>query len=256
MDKVFCKICRMSVAYLGNTTNMTYHLHKQHPVVLENCEGEKERASREVGKQLCIQQAFARSMRYISESTKQKQLVNAMCDFICKALMWVSEVDEQSFRKLLEIADRRFELPHRIHFSRKVIPEHYCLTCLRVEKELSDTTAFLFTSDLWTAQHQIRAYISLMVHFISNFKLILWSLQTLEMSEDHTAESLSEVLCMMLKCLNAWNIVNAVGNMGVFHFPFMGHTLQLAVNKGSDVARINRCISDYKSIVTHLKKEY
>ena len=42
--------------------------------------------------------------------------------------------------------------------------------------------------------------------------------------------------------------------MGVFHLPCMSHTLQLAVNKGLDVARINRCICHCKSVVTHFKK--
>ena len=78
-------------------------------MVLKNREEEKEQASHEVGKQLHIQQAFARSVPYSSESTKQKQLVNAACDFICKAIIPVSVVDEQSFRRLLEIGDPRFE---------------------------------------------------------------------------------------------------------------------------------------------------
>ena len=160
MDKFSCKICRTSVAYSANTTNTTYHLCKQHPVVLENRQ-EEEQASCEVGKQLCIEQAFAKSVPYSSESTKQKQLVHAMCDIIFKAMMLVSVVDEPSFRRLLEIADRRFKVSHRTHFSMKVIPEHYHLTCLIIERELSDATAVSFTSDLWTAQHQNCTYISL-----------------------------------------------------------------------------------------------
>ena len=61
----------------------------------------------------------------------------------------------RSFRRLLKIVDPQFELPHRTHFSLKVIPEHYHLNHLAVEKELSDATAVSFTSDLWTVQLRI-----------------------------------------------------------------------------------------------------
>ena len=64
------------------------------------------------------------------------------------------------------------------------------------------------TMDLWTARHQQRSYISLTAHLVnSKFQLYSRCLQTREVSEDHDAQSLQEVLSKMLL---DWNIDNKV----------------------------------------------
>ena len=51
------------------------------------------------------------------DSAKHKQLVEATADFICQGLLPLRVVDESSFRRLLEITERWFQLPHRTHFT-------------------------------------------------------------------------------------------------------------------------------------------
>ena len=115
-------------------------------------------------------------------------------------MMPVSVVDEPSFRKLLLTADSRINLPHRTYFSTKIIPEQYHLVRSVIENEISHASHITLTSDLWTSQHQNRAYISLTVHFVDNsFNQVSRSLQTLEIPQDHTADSISTVLSTMLK---------------------------------------------------------
>ena len=93
---------------------------------------------------------------------KHKNLVSTTGKFISQAMMPLSVVDDNSFRQIIHTADPRFSMPHRTctYFSTKVIPVHYQYVRSVVEKELSKA------SDLWTAQHQNRSYISLTYMYI------------------------------------------------------------------------------------------
>ncbi|XP_065891713.1 E3 SUMO-protein ligase ZBED1-like [Dysidea avara] len=53
---------------------------------------------------------------------------------------------------------------------------------------------------------------------------------------------------------NGSNIVNAFTLLNIDHFPCIAHTLQLAVNKGLKVARVQRIIARCKAIVSHFKR--
>ena len=53
---------------------------------------------------------------------------------------------------------------------------------------------------------------------------------------------------------NAKNITNAIEQMDIQHLPCVGHTLQLAVKHGLEVAKVKSCISQCKPVVSHFKK--
>ena len=108
---------------------------------------------------------------------------------------------------------------------------------------------------------------SLTVHFIDgNFTLQSKCLQTLEVPHDHNAASLKDVISTMFSNWkindkvcggitdNGSNIVNAFRLLKIDHFPCIAHTLQLAVNKGLRVVRVQRIIGRCKSIVSHFKR--
>ena len=171
-------------------------------------------------------------------------------------------------RSLIALAEPHFRLPHHSHFVEKVIPAKY-LAVQRVQllrKYLQLNTAPL-TTDLWTAQYQQRSYISLTAHFVnSKFQLHSRCPQTREVPEDHDAQSLQEVLSKMLldwnidnKVLgattdNGHNIVNAIGLLGLKHFPCFAHTLQPSINNGSKIVRVRNALARCKKIVKHFKK--
>ena len=64
------------------------------------------------------------------------QLLTATVEFICHGLHAVSTVDDPSFRNLLAVADKRYTIPTRTNFSRKLIPEKYMEVRAQVQKEL------------------------------------------------------------------------------------------------------------------------
>ena len=110
-------------------------------------------------------------------------------------------------------------------------------------------------------------YVPYCAFFIDrNFTLQSKCLQTLEVPQDHDAASLKDVISTMLSNWkikdkvcggitdNGSNIVSAFRLLKIDHFPCIAHTLQLAVNKGLKVARVQRIIGYSKAIVSHFKR--
>ena len=271
--EVVCRLCRLPVPYSGNTTNLTYHLQRSHSTELAELYSDKAGPSGLSTKReaVAVQQSLPgiveRSLPFPSDSIKHKRLVDATATFICQSLQPLRIVDDSSFRTLLQTAEPRFQLPHRTHFTTKVIPTKYRQVRAGIEQQLATVEKCTLTTDLWTSQYQQRAYISLTVHFVDdNFDLQCKCLQTLEIPQDHTASSLSEVLKSMLQdwsisekvCAgitdNASNIVNAIGLMGIEHFPCFAHTLQLGIKHGLEVQRVQRVLGRCKKLVEHFKK--
>ena len=53
---------------------------------------------------------------------------------------------------------------------------------------------------------------------------------------------------------NGQNIVNAIGLLGIEHFPCIAHTLQLAIMKALQVPKVESTIAQCKKLVEHFKK--
>ena len=181
------------------------------------------------------QQSTATSPLVKPYPRNSKRVVQSAVNFITLDLQPVSVVDEPSFRSLLAKADPRFELPHRTHFSMKVIPEMYVSICHTIEGQLGKIEHYTITTDMWTASHQHHSYISLTVHFVDDFTLNSLCLKTLEVPQDRTAKSLKSVLLSMFQDWkirdkvsggttdNGQNIVNAIGLLNLQHFPCLAH---------------------------------
>ena len=271
--KIICRLCKTVIAYSDNTSNLAYHLQRTHPRELKELRKDTEvdkacpSSNTVVTKQLTFPGTIVRATPFPRDGMKHKQLVDAVADFICLGLKPLSVVDDTSFRHLLETAELRFQLPHRTHFTDIVIPAKYRTVRANVEKQLTTIEKCTITSDLWTAQYQQRAYISLIVHFVDNdFNLESKCLQIQEIPQNHDASSLKEVLDSMLKDWsisekvcggitdNAGNIVNAIGLLGIEHFPCVAHTLQLSIKNGLTVSRVQRVLGRCKMLVEQFKK--
>ena len=72
------------------------------------------------------------------------------------------------------MAEPRFTVPSRKYFSNTVIPAIYSQEKEKVQRSLDGVEYCLMTTDLWTAQHQNRSYISLTAHFVD----VDWVMQT------------------------------------------------------------------------------
>ena len=213
-----------------------------------------------------IHESFSKITPHAKDSNKMKRVISATGDFIVQSLQPISIVDDTSFRNLLATADPKIDLPHRTHFSTKVIPEKYVAIRNKVEKQLSAVEYCTITSDLWTASYQNRSYISLTAHFVdSEFSLKSFCLDTIEVVQDHSAQSICDVLSTMFQSWNishkvfcattdnAANIVNAASLLGIEHFPCFAHTLQLSVKKALDVQNVRNTIAQCKKLVQHFK---
>ena len=252
--KVTCRLCEHQLPYSGNTSNLFYHLEKEHPGEFATLRNETSATSSKskhpaATSQSTMETLLATSTPYAKNSPGYKQLLNATVEFICHGLHAVSTVDDPSFQNLLAVADKRYTIPTRTNFSRKLIPEKYTEVCAQVQNELESASRLSITTDLWTSQHQHRSYISVTAHFITNdFKFLSRCLAAKEVAEDHNAESLANVLQEIFKQWkitgkvygattdNGGNIVNACANhLNLIHLPCIGHTLQLAVKRALEL---------------------
>lgn len=271
--EIICRKCKAVIAYCGNTTNMSYHMKRHHKKIEIDAEiscSEKPGSSKSTDenvRQLTLGEVAEKTAPFTPGSVKYKQLLDATTGFVTQSLQPLSVVDEASFRYLLMVAEPRFKLPHRTHFTDKIIPAKYDAVRATIEKQLGETRHCVVTTDLWTSEHQQRAYASLTVHFVDGgFSFQSKCLQTMEITQDHTAESLKEVLTDMLSSWkisskvcgavtdNASNMVNTFRLLGIQHFPCIAHTLQLAIQKGLDLTRVQRVLGRCKKLVSHFKK--
>jgi len=95
----------------------------------------------------------------------------------------------------------------------------------------------------------------------ADFTLNSLCLKTIEVPQDHTAESLQHVLLSMFQewnivdkvfggtTDNGQNIVNAIGLLGLQHFSCLAHTLQLAIKKGFTVPKVHSTVVRCKKLV-------
>ncbi|MBN3271227.1 ZBED1 protein, partial [Polyodon spathula] len=205
--KIYCRICLAQIAYSGNTSNLSYHLEKNHPdefceFVKSNTEQMREAFATAFSKlkpessQHFVQDTLNMKPNYAYENRKHQDLSAAIVSFICEGMYPVSVVDEPTFRALLRTADPRYELPSRNYLSTKAIPEKYYLVKEAVFKELADMVWCGISADLWKSQNQNRTYVSLAAHFINNCivnnaTLTTRCLKTFEVPEDNTAENIT-----------------------------------------------------------------
>ena len=170
-------MCKATVTYSGNTSNLTYHIQHVHLCEYRDLLGDhdhsesgiKTGASGEAShairmmKQPTLHATITKAAPYPQDSSKHKQLVDATAEFIYHSLQPLSIVDEPSF-----IAEPRYQLPHRTHFTEKVLPNKYREVRAVVEKQLGSVQKCTMTTDLWTSQHQHHSYTFFTVHFIDS----------------------------------------------------------------------------------------
>ena len=119
---IACRLCRAIIAYSGNTSNLTYHLQREHPHEYWELTEEARQSNDKPGLvgQLRDQPLFNETALDTSNSSTLLLIL-----FARACSLYICVVDEPSFRYLLEIAEPRFQLPHRTHFTDKIIPSKY-----------------------------------------------------------------------------------------------------------------------------------
>lgn len=213
--KIYCRICMAQIAYSGNTSNLSYHLEKNHPdefceFVKSNTEQMREafatafsKLKPEASPLTVTQDALAAKAGHGHghghEGKRQQELTAAVLALICEGLYPASIVDEPTFRALLKTADPWYELPGRKFFCGKAIPEKYSTVREAVLKELAEAAWCGISTDLWRSHTQNRTYVTLAAHFLGGgppgcLALTSRCLKTFEVPDENAAETITRVL--------------------------------------------------------------
>ena len=122
--EVYCKLCRRSLSYKGNTTNMIVHLQSRHSAVYSDIvdqlktTGIAHLSAPLLKDQLSIEDSFMKLTPMSRSSSRWKALTNSVCYFLAKDLHLLSTVNDQGFLHKLKIFEPRYTPPDRTTFSR------------------------------------------------------------------------------------------------------------------------------------------
>ncbi|XP_035984201.1 zinc finger BED domain-containing protein 1-like isoform X1 [Fundulus heteroclitus] len=249
---VICKLCYKTVPSPdGNTTNLFYHLKKNHEKEYIRIQKVRGKASCETAGGSCknknhsqpkITESLSRCTPYEKTSQRHKQITVAIAHYICKGMVPVYEVEKESFRELVKVLDPRYVMPSRKHFSQVELPRLYDACRAKVEREVCSVGHFALTTDLWTSR-VTQPYMSVTIHFISeDWTLCARCLQTAYFPDDHTGAMLAQGLRDALEswglqechlvCVTTDNATNNITAMELNEWQRLqcfGHRLQLAI---------------------------
>jgi len=123
---------------------------------------------------------------------------------ICYDLQPYSVVDDYGFRNLINHLEPRYPIPKRKYFTENIIPFMYEKLLANLQAKLQNAAYISFTSDGWTANHNLHSFFSLTAHWINeNFKPEQAVLQMSYFEGSHTGVKIGKFLT---ESLNKWNI--------------------------------------------------
>ena len=177
-SKAECTFCKESVPRGGskrksyNTTNLRKHLEQHHEQkfkeLLDIEEREKSRKrSREDKGQPRIDETLDALNPYHPTSQRYIAITRAVAGMIAADFQPFSIVEDEGFRHLIQILDRRYQLPSRKHFSEKVIPQMYGELREKVGTIVKSARYLALTTDGWTSRAG-DSYLSITAHFIDD----------------------------------------------------------------------------------------
>lgn len=284
--RIYCRVCMSQIAYSGNTSNLSYHLEKNHPVefsefVKSNTDQMREafatafsRIKTEPSAQHAQQQPqdvnLRQSLDY--ENRRHNDLTAAVINFICEGLYPVSIVEEPAFKTLLSTIDPGYVPPSKNDLVIKMLPQMYCRTRDMVFGEFAGVVNCGVTTDLWQSQTQNRTYISLSLHSINynsttGFSMTNRCLKTFEVQEDNTAENITRA---MYEAFVEWGITHKVsgattnGSVDIVkacslldlsvEMPCLGHTINRAIDEAFQLPRIDSFLGSCRKLVDHFRE--
>ncbi|XP_040888635.1 dehydrogenase/reductase SDR family member on chromosome X isoform X2 [Toxotes jaculatrix] len=282
--RIYCRVCMSQIAYSGNTSNLSYHLEKNHPVEFSEFVKSNTGQMREVfttafsriksepsglhGQQQLQDTNLRQSLDY--ENRRHNDLTVAILNFICEGLYPVSTVEEHTFKTLMSTVDPGYSPPTKIDLAVKMVPQMYCRTRDMVFSELAGVVNCGVTTDLWQSQTQNRTYISLSMHSVNSttgFSMINKCLKTFEVQEDNTAENITRA---MYETFVEWGITHKVsgattnGSVDIVkacsllelsvQMPCLGHTINHAMDEAFQLPRVDCFLGSCRKLVDHFRE--
>ena len=269
-ENAVCLLSLSEVLYSKNTTNLCTHLERLHQdeYSLLLAEGDKDKLLEQL--QPTLLKVLERSQPLPKDSERWRTLVEAVGNFIASDMQPLSVVENIGFKQLLHVAEPPFKVPSWLYFTNTVIPAMYAHKREKTERLLSSVQYCSVTTDIWTAQHSTRSYISLAVHCVTSlWELASYCLSAKELPGDHAATNISIAIQQILSdegietekvvavaTDNAKNMINTISDLDLFNFPCIGHTLQLWVKKTFDVPKVHTALARVGRLVVHFHRSH
>ena len=121
--EVYCKLCKRSLSYKGNTTNMIVHLQSRHSAVYSEIvdqlktTGSAHSSALLPKDQSSIEDSFKKLTPLPHSSSRWKALTNSVGYFLAKDLQPLSIANNQGFLHMLKVFEPRYTPPDRTTFS-------------------------------------------------------------------------------------------------------------------------------------------
>lgn len=283
--RIYCRVCMNQIAYSGNTSNLSYHLEKYHPVEFSEFVKSNSDQAREVFgtvfsrtktepsvpnlQHLTQESNLRQSLDY--ENRRHGDLTAAIVTFICEGLYPVSLVEEPSFKTLMSTIDPGYSPPCKSDLLVKMLPQMYSRTRDVVLGELASVAYCGIATDLWQSQTQNRTYISLYLHSVnyantSGFSMINRCLKTFEVQEDNTAENITRA---MYETFVDWEITHKItgattnGSVDIVKacsllelsvkMPCLGHTINCAMDEAFQLPRVDSAIGCCRKLIDYFR---
>lgn len=260
LDKDFaiCKNCLTKVRYTGNTTNLHSHLQHHHPELSQKPEPVSLPPSQtSIGALLQAKLPF--------NSPRAKSITHGISVYICKDLRPYSVVENDGFRFMMRTLEPRYEIPSRKHFTEKTVPALYEETKAKVMNALQSADRVGLTCDGWTSRATL-SFITITAHFISEWEMKSFVLQTREMHETHTGAHIADVLQRavdewkidtknpVVVTDNASNMTVAIDLIGYQHVRCFAHVLNLASQHALKVTVVTRLLAKIRRISNYFHR--
>ncbi|XP_075710105.1 E3 SUMO-protein ligase ZBED1-like [Rhinoderma darwinii] len=280
--KIYCRICMAQITYSGNTSNLSYHLEKNHPeefceFVKSNTEQMREAFAAAFSKlkpetsQQVVQETLIMKSSHTFDK-KQLEVSSAVVNLICDGMFPASILDEPTFKSLLKTLDPRYELPSRKYICSRVLPEKYHTVRDAIQKELVDVLWCGISTDMWKSESQNRSYVTLFAHFLAtsasnSFTIGSRCLKTLEVPEENQAEAITRVLYetfiewgISTKVFGATtdcskNIVKACSLLDIpIDMPCVGQTFNKGIQQAFQLPKLSGLLSRCRKLVEYFQQ--
>lgn len=283
--RIYCRICMNQIAYSGNTSNLSYHLEKNHPIEFSEFVKSNTDQMREA-----FATVFPRTktepsvphVQYFNQETNLRQssdhenrrhndLTAAIVAFICEGLYPLSLVEEPAFKTLMVTVDPTYSPPCKNDLLVKMLPQMYSHTRDKVLSEVAGVVYCGVTTDFWQSQTQNRAYISLYLHAVNcnsatGFSMINRCLKTFEVQEDNAAENITRA---MYETFVQWGITHKVsgattnGSVDIVkacsllelsvEMPCLGHAISHAMDEAFQLPRVDGVLGCCRKLVDYFR---
>lgn len=199
--------------HLLGTSAMSNHLKSKHPeefkLINKKKTGESSKpitapvhvvpstsaSSSSAEKQLTLSESFERKLLWNVNDAKAQKYHYLISEMIALDNEPFSIVEKVGFKRLLEQALPRYELPSRTYISQKIVPDIYNRIHDKIKTNISKAIAVSVTSDIWTCLHNSSSFLSFTAHWLSpEFQLQHGVLAMKPFSGSHTGENIAKEL--------------------------------------------------------------